>query len=71
MAPVRLHRLVLVAVVAEAEKLQEARTGRRFHVLGRLVAVDPNLLHLASPHHIAGSQVGSDNEKLALGRSCL
>ena len=27
----------LVAVVAEAEKLQEAPTGRRFHVLGRLV----------------------------------
>jgi hypothetical protein len=32
---VRLRRLV--AVVAEAEKLQEAPTGRRFHVLGRLV----------------------------------
>jgi hypothetical protein len=36
------------------------------------VAVDPKYLcHLASPHHIAGSQVGNDNEKLALGRSCL
>jgi hypothetical protein len=36
------------------------------------VAVDPKYpCHLASPHHIVGSQVGSDNEELALGRSCL
>jgi hypothetical protein len=36
------------------------------------VAVDPKYLrHLASPPRIAGSQVGSDNQKLALGQSYL